>query len=106
MSDRPPAHPSSDRLAAFRAGRLSTGEAAQVERHLAGCPACREQVGDDPPARSGRRVPLSTSGDGVGPPATMSAPRRRSATMSAAPPPLPDARGAAHVDPAITLRIE
>ncbi len=57
MSDRSPgSHPDLDRLARYGAGELAPAEAAEIERHLGDCPACRlelislrrfEALGDD-----------------------------------------------------------
>src|SRR5262245_36187020 len=37
-------HPAAEQLAAFRLGRLSLEELAEVERHLAGCDSCCETL--------------------------------------------------------------
>jgi Tol biopolymer transport system component len=50
MTDADPTHPDPDRLTAFSLGRLDDADSAQVERHLAGCGACRDlaaAAGDD-----------------------------------------------------------
>src|SRR5262249_32957813 len=50
MSDVERNHPDPDRLTAFSLGRLDDADSAQVERHLAGCGACRDlaaAAGDD-----------------------------------------------------------
>src|SRR2546425_519842 len=57
MTDRAPAHPGPDRLAAFREGRADAAETAAIRGHLANCPACRMAVQGlprDNPSRSGR----------------------------------------------------
>jgi eukaryotic-like serine/threonine-protein kinase len=41
VTNSAPAHPAPDRLVAWRVGRLSAAEAAEVEQHLAGCESCQ-----------------------------------------------------------------
>jgi eukaryotic-like serine/threonine-protein kinase len=40
MTEGLSAHPSPERLAAFRVGNVSPEELTEIERHLAGCPSC------------------------------------------------------------------
>jgi serine/threonine protein kinase len=50
MNELDATHPAPDRLVAFSLGRLDDADSAEVERHLAGCEACRDlaaAAGDD-----------------------------------------------------------
>jgi serine/threonine protein kinase len=50
MNDVDLTHPDRDRLTAFSLGRLDDAASAHIERHIAGCDACRERAaaaGDD-----------------------------------------------------------
>ncbi|MFO0936343.1 MAG: tetratricopeptide repeat protein [Gemmataceae bacterium] len=41
-------HPTQDRLHAFGLGQLSGADSDDIERHLASCPTCVEQIGETP----------------------------------------------------------
>jgi uncharacterized protein (TIGR03067 family) len=51
MNALPPGHPTPERLAAYRLGRLGEAESSTVERHLEECAPCRELVEALPPER-------------------------------------------------------
>src|SRR5947209_15696554 len=96
MNDLELEHPTRERLAAFGLGQLNEEDLAEVEGHLANCPACRqvaEGVADDTLIvllRSAATEPVSVERKDVPEPTTPMAPHAAGAPAAALPPALAD----------------
>jgi predicted Ser/Thr protein kinase len=81
MSEVQASHPRFERLLAFRAGRVAAAEAAEIERHIAGCTPCRVALatlaqpssGSDLKAETCAGMPLDPNRETTGE-ATLTAP--------------------------------